>query len=1573
MADKTTRMTGEENDFKDEEEIYQEIESNSSTNIKQKCLSHSNIFYTKSRKYFLVVVVLTFLVGLAYAAVTFPSADVRLNIGIPRNLIRKVRMYSGDPDIKRLNLNKTILSLVSRLQLYDKSECNDDLSLCETYAICDDVDASDSLACRCKRGFYFNSQQCHACTLACPDGHYMTSSCSATSDVVCKECTGCHGSQYEAAVCTTTKDTICVDVSFPVGFLPPNSTSVYDGSNISMSSSSNVFLERLRDMKELETTMYITNNQQSLDFVWKRESGLEIKISVSGVYLVPEYVDLDHEDDTAYFLHFDKNVSEETNKLYQHVVDYYCRHPIPDYYSIHFDTIKNRLTEAEEVVCDSKDKKKRICPDNYEDGETYLYRKINQICNEYEPERRKNLVKLSSLNLNNIICDETNDLLTEVFGQTMPETEKLRFPSVECSQYAAECEKCLNAKSCTNNSYNEDCCSISCYSNSYCLQYYRSTCPPAPVKCAKGNVNQFTLSPVFEKIGERFMCHLKYRKPKYLYNVTYVLQIPGSNYVLPQQNFSFFSDSLESHQTQNQKVDFLNVLHDVRYKLEDEVLVIANHKDYSDQMGEFELHPFKSHDEFNQARGYKVKQDAHYRYSTLVQFYRPFSYSSSTWYRDGCLKNLSKVFPNQTQYKSTSIPVTVKVLNTKKEMQHQMYRSKRSPIVKLSVNKGESILSFFQSTTGKAYINSNSLKASVKWDPIPELWSLHVSGSLDSCPGILNIQIFDKLLVQSLGLFDAFVGCADNFWITFNFTSSRTHLPDVFVVHINDSTTRHHLVLSSVVASKTLSNKISSSMAVSEKIIDQSPPWIPIIVILMLALIALWILFVLYLCLTVRAPLNYERRDNKIEMTILNNEDHEKIQQTDFYPKRRRVSLCVVYIFVVLYILYCIFLSFSVSFGILYAYQKTILPDFSKINDFSDRLQKRVNVTLKELKAMEIKEMGEIQRLFKNRERACKHHLHQSTRNSIHEYSITTQKHLEVIYVQNGSLQYLIEEHFSAEHEKLQKVITDYIKKGNDTLLEDFTHFTSMYKHFLISVVDNKWLEFPREIFIGDLEKMKSAEEMSYSQLKKFVSWLQIDKAEGLVSITDTIYQRLQESAPMPELYQPQLFIETFTTQQVPRLQTNSFKSQNFINQVLDKNNTLTIEELHFDSASNSTKKDILDSSHYDVIMYLFIFLFILMDVLLWCYRISWLCRQLRLSKTGYEVKVPTDESSRKIHILLTGNHPPSTVDIEIENAFKYYKENAAKEVSTEGEFGIAYVQPYPKCKEDILRDIWAYKKSQSYASVTKVNDFCLNECMTIIHWIHRCVISRLTWRSSLTCGAVILLCCLIYAVDNWFNQVNIEVIVGADVVVTELQWQTVMINRHLSERVDQFNNLLHDMKQSVDTDVSHINQLLADTFHKQTRQLLSMLLSVCKSSGIGDCNINTTILLPPPPPITTCNFLPLQQHVIDDVDTAQITALVLEELSPLLRTVRGLAFCILTYLLFVVCFVLLCNAGIRLARYYLLIMGKFPILQIYQISDSLATYADAAADEPPHIYRSASLSCESGVYVGETDESARE
>ena len=87
--------------------------------------------------------------------------------------------------------------------------------------------------------------------------------------------------------------------------------------------SDNLVLEDLHNTRDLETTYYVTDTTQAFDFKWQRDSGLEVKIGILNVHLIPEYEDVDHESDNNYML---SNPNESQDKLkFKDVVDTKCR------------------------------------------------------------------------------------------------------------------------------------------------------------------------------------------------------------------------------------------------------------------------------------------------------------------------------------------------------------------------------------------------------------------------------------------------------------------------------------------------------------------------------------------------------------------------------------------------------------------------------------------------------------------------------------------------------------------------------------------------------------------------------------------------------------------------------------------------------------------------------------------------------------------------------------------------------------------------------------------------------------------------------------------------------------------------------------------------------------------------------------------------------------------------------------------------------------------------------------------------------------------------------------------------
>ncbi|XP_067669849.1 uncharacterized protein [Haliotis asinina] len=1539
------------------------------------CISCTTTSTTLGQRSLPVYLLLTLSILTVLCVCSFipPCQKSVLNVDVPSStLIRHVRMYSDQPELSNFFINSSTLSLVSRLQILDYENCHNDLASCMTFALCEA--AEGFVTCRCKRGYFVSGQKCQACSTSCPAGHYMTGACSASRDVDCKKCSVCRGSTYEAAPCTMTQDTICVEVAFPVGILPMNYTQLQDdGTLINVTASSNVFMERLRDMEELETPMYVTNNQQSMDYVWRRTSGLKIKIGISDVYLVPEYVDIDHVDDNAYF-HMNKNISSTLKEKFQETENNYCRDPMPDFYSLYLHIFRHRITAAKSVTCSSKDHSIR-CPPGYKDGQPHLRRYINLPCHKYEINRRQNLTELRNTH-NSVVCPD-NTPLSLIFGMPNPAKEAMRFPSEDCKFNQEECQKCLQRDSCIksgNATSVPECCNIECYKMPTCNQAFSSSCPLAGVECAKGEVYMFTLSPVFEKMYKRYMCHVRYKKPTILYNINYQVRIPSLNYHIEQRNFTITVDNLLSHRQMSTNLDFLNVQHNTWFDLEDEMIVIANHADIVKEMGELSLHPLKSPADFA-SRPHSSKKDFGTQMYTYIQFDVPFRYSSVTWMNGGCEKNLSRVHPNQTLYKSNSVRVAAKILKEKEEIHYQMYRTDRSPLIRLFVNKSQSVLSSFQSQLTDSVLVPSALQTAITWSPHQQAWSINITGSLTGYPGVIGVQIFDKMMTRCIGYFDVLVTNRPQFFVQFNVSSSQPELPDIFMVLLNDSVTSHRVVLSSMVLPQPISMATLDLQQDGQSLADPSISsiWLPVIVTVTLSLVTVFIVFVVYVFVHLRTRHSAEELV-KTESVLLNNADAVKVPDKIYSTSSSKAvaSRTIVFAFILLYITYSIVFTFSVAFGIIYFSHLTALSNFTRVSNLTEKLHQEVSLSINDLKAFEKTEISYLKKLFRQRKDACMEHLNKENADVLSEQVSLLNSQLQVIYVQNGSLQYLSDNVAQVNAERHIEKLQMFIKECNSSVQKHFRLLTEKYYSELEEVSRNGWLDFPRDMFLGQTKSGEDGTPMSASHLEKFMAWLQMDKADALLQVQETLANRLESLVPS---------FQALVATNINLVQANSVPSIHVSNRSLQAYKFVVMKRTEESPDKGPTADGINrnTTSSVDTIdiklnymLYISIALFLLMDIFLWVFRLAWLYTQVQEANQGCEELIPQDEAARKVLETKTGQNPPRQFDALEHPYVLSHNDN----VNQDNELNVYFCQSYPRSKEDILRDIWAQKlATKPKTSREKLEDiWMVQDILSCMCWLHRVCMSKLLWRFLYTAAVIIFVCCIMYIVDSWLCADNFQSLVGSDLLISELEWQAQTVNSHVSTVADVMNSILQELKVSVDHDVETTNMLLFHTWETQMSVLMSMLSNLCSSSNALSCNL-TFLQTPHQHLLSSCNFLPLKVNTYTDLDIQRLKTLVITELSPLLEMSRHLVFMTAYIVIVLLCARIVCQVTARTVKDYLIVSGHLPRARIYQFSNTMTGMSDDPHDQEKEIHRSASWleSCESGVYVGDNDDSARE
>ncbi|KAH9514717.1 hypothetical protein Btru_023363 [Bulinus truncatus] len=1613
--------------------------------------------------------------------ITFPATST----------FRKVRMFSDYPELSQLSKDHSSLSLVSRLQLLDAHRCQDDFKSCQMSVVCD-ASTHQSVNCRCRTGYYFKDWQCHVCTSTCPENHYLSSSCNSQSNAECKVCTSCGPTQYEAAPCTTQRDTICIDVSFPVGILPMNKSYLSDdGIYISVSHSPNIFMERLINMESLETPMYITNNQQSLDFVWPRLSGLDIAVSISGVFLVPDYHDVDAaEDDTALFQKLIEP-SQRMKENYQIVQNYYCRHPVPDYYSVQLEIIGNRTSSAQLVRCDSKDESVPRCPQNYKDGDRYLQWNINTPC------AHMNTQKLEPLKggPNSILCTEETDILRKIFQTSHPTTQEYKFPSRDCDISRQECDKCLSKAVCpaetgnaTDDAFLHDnlCCGIRCYTQNHCTKYYSFSCPQPTVECAKGEVDIFSLFPHFDSMERQFTCHLKYVPPSNLYSLSYTIRAPSINFNTTPQHFTVSATSKEDHEKRLSSFDFINAVHDTRLKVQEDIILIGDHTElthYTDSlMKPFTVREIRSPHEM---RRHKTFTSSNIPKQAFIQFEKPFLYSSLSWHRDGCNKNISRIYPNQTIYKDDFIPVMARknIVEAPSSVRHpgysyQMYQRDRAPYIKFYVEKGKSVLQYLQGTAVKGKLNPNSLYGRVSWHHESATWKLVFSGLQEHCPTVISLKIFTQLMTGCAGHFDILINCPSGFSVEFNFSTNKSDLPDIFVVQVNDSVTTHNLVLSSVytpvlVEDVKTDGELPAQEGKSDDLLERSYKiWLPLSFIVIVSLLFLIATCIAFNCINKKAPafLKQDSSNPEPETQTLNNHG-EKSAESVLKSQVKPGKNCFVRLFIVLYILYCVVFSFTLTFCLVYYIHHSTWSNFSSPEYLGKQLLTQVNKSLADIQSFENKERVRLFEAYQDRRKACLYHLESENKRLLHDYETATKKQVAAMFLGNGTIyslsNYILKQNVSAYLSQINEFISDC----NKTIHSIIDRFQANYFLFLRNVALNDWLQVPRQIFLYQDGEDINRKYLSSTQIKQFATWLGIDKAEELLAVGENVFGRLA-SIPRPQIVDlninfpsidPHLLniepkfdydshshtytvlepspaddqstnnltlgrekrdadefnlsgnlkvnpdnqqfstskaktnagghsrrksqmknYDGYSNERTPKSVTPDYyerkKPEKYPREKLETS-VVSIKEaddnhdLHAvkdqtieDEKMTVSEKPQSDSDKDDSkLLYILIGIFITLDIVLGAYRFSWLSDQLYATRHGYVDRIPTDDACKHVLEIQTAYHLPA-FENPFEESSGYYVDNK-EQLYSEKEPELTFLQDFPKSKDnDILQKIWNKKKNKTdEVEVRMRRCFLVRWCYKVKKFFQRSFMSPFAWQGSVTFLAVIFLCIFIYCMNFWLTEEHFRSLVGGQSAVADVQWHLETSSQHLHGLASQLTDELKQIKEMCDMEIATLTDMFFATVNMQSTMFTKTLQKLCQEAKKESCE-ELNIVHFPGGRIVGCNFLPIQAQTFQDLSLSLIESFIAEEVRPIVQLSRWMLTIVTSLIAALLCGRLLCHAAASTIRHFMLLSNRLPRIRVYQSEDS-HTRGGAAM----HHSQSWVDSCESGVYLGETDEANKE
>ncbi|KAL4219867.1 hypothetical protein ACF0H5_020278 [Mactra antiquata] len=1484
--------------------------------------------------------------------------------------VRHIRSYSETPSIKDVNFNTgndPSSALITRLQIVDlTSTCHDNLTNCKTHALCERSTPNEDMKCRCNRGFYLKDLTCTPCSKTCQDGFYMTKQCGGTTDVQCKPCTQCEGRSYEVATCTSTQDTICIDVTFPLKQFQSRSHSLKDLVNWNVSLSKNVFLERLQAMKWIETPLYVTNNKQALQFIWRRpNSGLEIHVKVTEVYLIPEYIDIDHLDDEDYI----KNASIYPKDITDQLLDVKhenCRHPLPDEYDLNLEIARNEATVAWEHPCDSKNSSLRPCPKGYNDGDLYVFKRLDIPCPKLNTTGNKNFGKSP----NTVLCVGENDLLTKIFGSIrVADTSLLTFPTEECLQSEKQCLKCLQSNSCSRDTNGTDCCNLQCHQTSECKQHFSDTCPVPPIQCTRGDVSKFGIMPRLPSILKQFSCHLEHLPPKYLYQLAYEVKIPRMQFTLGTRIKDVLYKNFTDHQNGQDSADFLSMSHHTASKYDDEVILTGtfNNSDPT-RIRNYRLHKLKQSADFTD-RLFNVVKKGKDKYLTKIQFEKPFLSSTANWWEDGCYRNASQIIPSQPIYETYGKSVMQAVKHKRKDGKfvYQIQTEDAMPHMRFKIKENTSIFSYYRDEYKDVRINPWSLHGDMIWDKPAAVWNISLSGSLTACPGIFTLEIFTENLNTRLAVYDMLVNCPKNFSTGFQIRRNNIDFVDIFIIVMNDSVSSYRTVLSSVQGPQYFRADPKNTVAME---MGKNSPWLTIIVILLACVCASFILTILYMYCNrknskhIPTDINVPKPDLGPQITLLQSMD--KVTKDDGL---RMKTKCVMLVLAVLYIVYAFMFTFTAVFGLFHLFQMSGLNQVTLVTNTSAQVQIQMQRSLDQITQYENDEMARLLSSTEQRLKACSYHLKTSLHDNIPNGNTELQVALQNIFKRNGTIRQSLADYFVSKQDFYQKEVDKFLKEFDKTLDAKLHKIQLKYSAYLKSVASNDWFLFPKEIFMH--QQVISGEPLSKvtDNLTGFLTWLEIDKVQEIFEMKEIVMNRLLTR--MPKVDFSNLIGDV--NEDMGELSTASvnFKPVNntfkFVSNKPDYKQTWREYNPYAESDSdnrgdNSRKFTFSDIKGY--IYPVFICVFLVLDSFLIIYRLSWLTRCWGMFKTGLEERIPYDSMTRKIFFILTGKEVPRPED-SLDHPYDYYMHNKENIWDDNTEMYFLYCNSSTKNKEDILRDIWAHRQRQNpKPEVKKEETNCFqNAACKLTKCIYRFFISPVSWRLVLICGFLLILCLFAKATNDLVTVESAMFLLDTDAMIPILKRQNQMTNAVIEQYGFYLNKFIQGYKTAVDGDVQLINNLMVNVAERQTLLLSTMISDMCNLVGRQNCDVDINLVSMS---LTSCNFLPIYSKPFEGFHETILKEYIQSELSPLVQILRQILFNSIYLLLIYSSGMILCQVTARVIFVHLKNSRHMKMTKVFQLPSIVDQWQERNSFREKEIYNSQSViaeSCESGVY----------
>lgn len=302
-----------------------------------------------------------------------------------------------------------------------------------------------------------------------------------------------------------------------------------------------------------------------------------------------------------------------------------------------------------------------------------------------------------------------------------------------------------------------------------------------------------------------------------------------------------------------------------------------------------------------------------------------------------------------------------------------------------------------------------------------------------------------------------------------------------------------------------------------------------------------------------------------------------------------------------------------------------------------------------------------------------------------------------------------------------------------------------------------------------------------------------------------------------------QISPETVLLKKDPEVPVN-FKSE-VRSQVLETGETLWVHtNSSSDGKSNGPQDDKMMSKAKmisqmkQIILPVFICLFIIMDAFMLGYRFVWLWKILRKAKMGVDIKVPTDHVAEKIQFWQTGCNNRKLEHASKENPYNFYAENKEDMWSGKNDPIQLYANTAQKSKQEILREIWNKKQKEKRISYTEStpHSFIAKTIFTLSTFLYKHLIAPILWRFVLVGAFVLVICLVTKATSDLVSIETATFLIDTKSIIPQLHRQVDITNSLLIDVTSDLNIILKEHKSLVDSEVASINHFLTSTINAQ-------------------------------------------------------------------------------------------------------------------------------------------------------------